>query len=89
MRCVCVCVCVCVQNGWSCLHVASHKGHVDVVKYLCAQGGEKLLMLTSDVSVCFCMGMQVRFQTCIFRGVCCMDVTMSRVVVRAGARDIK
>ena len=55
---MCVCVCVCVQNGWSCLHVASHKGHVDVVKYLCAQGGEKLLMLTSDVSVWIWMGMQ-------------------------------
>ena len=41
---------VCVQNGWSCLHKACEKGHLDVVKYLCEHVGEKLLMLTDKVS---------------------------------------
>jgi hypothetical protein len=42
----------CVQGGSSCLLVACHAGHLDMVKYLCERGGEKLLMLMSKVSVC-------------------------------------
>ena len=40
----------CVQNGWSCLFIASHNGHLDVAKYLCEVGGERLLTLTDNVS---------------------------------------
>ncbi len=40
----------CVQDGISCLHTASWGGHLEVVKYLCEQGGKELLMLTDKVS---------------------------------------
>ncbi len=40
----------CVQDGWSCLLIAFQEGHVDVAKYLCEVGGERLLTLTSNVS---------------------------------------
>jgi hypothetical protein len=40
----------CVQDGWSCLLIASEKGHLDVAKYLCEVGGERLLTLTQNVS---------------------------------------
>ncbi len=38
-----------VQDGASCLLIASWKGHVEVVKYLHGCGGEALLMLTNKV----------------------------------------
>ena len=43
-------MCACVQDGWSCLLIASVNGHSEVVKYLCERGGERLLMLTPNVS---------------------------------------
>jgi hypothetical protein len=51
----------CVQTGASCLYIASRKGRLEVVKYLCEQGGKELLMLTNKASafrlmdLCFCM----------------------------------
>ena len=39
-----------VQNGASCLYMASQYGHLEVVKYLHEVGGKELLMLTKDVS---------------------------------------
>jgi hypothetical protein len=39
------------QNGASCLLIACQRGLLDVAKYLCERGGERLLMLTTDVSV--------------------------------------
>jgi hypothetical protein len=60
--CTCVTVALaCVQTGASCLCTASDKGHLEVVKYLCEQGGKELLMLTNKASafrlmdLCFCM----------------------------------
>jgi hypothetical protein len=50
-----------VQNATSCLYMASGQGHLEVVKYLCEQGGKELLMLTNKASafrlmdLCFCM----------------------------------
>ena len=46
--------CACLQDGWSCLHVACEKGHVDVAKLLCEVGGEQLLMLTDNVRLECC-----------------------------------
>ncbi len=40
----------CVQDGWSCLLAACQEGHLDVAKYLCEVGGERLLTLTANVS---------------------------------------
>ncbi len=40
-----------VQNGASCLCIACQEAHLEVVKYLCEQGGKELLMLTSKVTV--------------------------------------
>jgi hypothetical protein len=37
--------CVRLQIGATCLHIARSQGHAEVVKHLCAHGGEKLLML--------------------------------------------
>jgi hypothetical protein len=42
----------CIQEGSSCLHIASTRGHLELVKYLCERGGEVLLMLKNEVSVC-------------------------------------
>ena len=47
-----------VQNNASCLYIACQEGHLDVVKYLCERGGEKLLMLTTMVSELVCVGVQ-------------------------------
>ena len=58
----------CVQYGMSCLFLPCHEGRLEVVKYLCNQGGKELLMLTDYVSdfimdvcahVCACMCMIV------------------------------
>ena len=38
-----------LQEGASCLFVASEKGHLDIVKYLCKKGGKQLLMLSKIV----------------------------------------
>ena len=40
----------CVQYGMSCLFLPCHEGRLEVVKYLCNQGGKELLMLTDNVS---------------------------------------
>jgi hypothetical protein len=32
--------------------MASQNGHLEVVRYLCERGGEKLLMMTENVSFC-------------------------------------
>jgi hypothetical protein len=37
------------QRGWSCLMVAAHSGHLEVVKYLVEVGGKELLMLVDKV----------------------------------------
>ena len=42
--------CARVQDGASCLYIASQNRHLAVVKLLCERGGEKLLMLTDKVS---------------------------------------
>ena len=39
-----------MQDGRSCLFIASCNGHLDVVKHLYEVGGETLLMLTDKVS---------------------------------------
>ena len=44
-------MCAYVQDGASCLWIASQNGHVEVVKYLYSCGGEALLMLTRKVSL--------------------------------------
>jgi hypothetical protein len=36
----------CVQVAASCLFTACREGHLEVVKYLCEQGGKELLMAT-------------------------------------------
>jgi hypothetical protein len=42
----------------SCLYRASREGHLEVVKYLCEQGGKELLMLTGgEVSGLLDLGM--------------------------------
>jgi hypothetical protein len=43
--CIYSCLSLHVQGGSSCLAIASHSGHVEVVKYLCALGNEKLMTL--------------------------------------------
>ena len=40
-----------MQDGASCLMVASQNGHLEVVRYLCERGGEKLLLMADNVSV--------------------------------------
>jgi hypothetical protein len=59
----------CAQDGASCLFIACQQGHLDVAKYLCERGGERLLMLTTDVSACTC------FAACCMQ--CRMDVVTS------------
>jgi len=49
---ICVCVCVCVQQGLSCLLMAAQQGHLEVVKYLCENGGDELLVWRDQVSMC-------------------------------------
>jgi hypothetical protein len=39
-----------VQSRVSCICTACYNGHLEVVKYLCEQGGKELLMLTDKVS---------------------------------------
>jgi hypothetical protein len=42
---------------------ACHQGHLDVAKYLCERGGERLLMLTMNVSAVhmLCLASQLGF----------------------------
>jgi hypothetical protein len=40
------------QDDRSCLCVASEKGYVQVVNYLCRRGGKKLTLMTDSVSMC-------------------------------------
>ncbi len=47
---MCVCVCVGVQDGSSCLHIACRRRDIEIIRYLCDQGGEELLMQTEGVS---------------------------------------
>ena len=47
-------MCAYVQDGASCLWIASQNGHVEVVKYLYSCGGEALLMLTKKVRAGCC-----------------------------------
>jgi hypothetical protein len=37
------------QDGWTCLHVASEKGHVEVVKYLHEHGSKSLVAQANNV----------------------------------------
>ncbi len=46
----CDCTARAMQDGASCLFIASQKGHFEVVKHLCEIGGKELLMLTANVS---------------------------------------
>ena len=50
------------QVGTSCLYIACTNAHLNVVKYLCELGGEKLLMLTNNVSEL--RGVSVRGRLC-------------------------
>ncbi len=43
--------CLYGQEKETCLIVASWKNNLDVVKYLCERGGDKLLMQADNVSV--------------------------------------
>jgi hypothetical protein len=43
-------VLACLQHGRSCLYIASKQRQLDVAKYLCEVGGERLLTLASNVS---------------------------------------
>ncbi len=40
-----------VQDSSTCLYMACHNGHLEVVKYLCNLGGDELLGLTQKVSL--------------------------------------
>jgi hypothetical protein len=39
-----------MQLGWTGLLIACQDGHLEVVKYLCETGGEKLMMKPDKVS---------------------------------------
>jgi hypothetical protein len=39
-----------MQEGWTCLHIASNTGKLDVVESLVEVGGKQLLMQTDYVS---------------------------------------
>ncbi len=48
--------------------IASQEGHTEVVKHLCAVGGERLLMLTDNVSeecVFVCMLLRLMCLSCV------------------------
>ena len=72
---MCVCVGVDVQNGASCLLAASQDGHLEVVKYLCERGGERLLMLTNQVSF---LRVGIEMQACA-AGVVACEACVERV----------
>ncbi len=40
-----------MQNGNSCIYLASQQGHLEVVKFLLESGGTKLLILNNNVSI--------------------------------------
>ncbi len=55
-----------MQDGASCLLKACENGHVGVVKYLCEQGGEELLMLTDKVRLYTMLKVQIRLSICSY-----------------------
>jgi hypothetical protein len=57
------------QEGFSCLHNACETASLDVVKFLCESGGEKLVMLQNMVRGLCCHVMV----PCVFWLVCCLD----------------
>ena len=72
-----------VQAGRSCLHKACKAGSLEVVKYLCERGGEKLLMLTSNVrsSCLFCVCVRVCLSLCEYECVCeCVCVCVCVII---------
>ncbi len=42
---------MCVQDGDTCLHWACEGGDLEVVKHMCALGGEALVLKANKVSV--------------------------------------
>ncbi len=50
--CIHSCVRICVQQGFSCAMMATQDGHLEVIKCLCENVGEKLLVLRNNVSAC-------------------------------------
>jgi hypothetical protein len=64
-----------VQDGNTCLHWACYQGHLEIVKHVCALGGEALVLEANKVSVgavSFCRLCRTMFclELCIFIFVC-------------------
>ncbi len=58
----------CMQLGWTGLLIACQDGHLEVVKYLCETGGEKLMMKPDKVS---CQSFWASVYACMHVQECC------------------
>ncbi len=56
------------QEGQSCLHMACSTGYLDVVKHVCEQGGNVLVMIKDVVSIAYSrlymLSVRIRYKSC-------------------------